>query len=579
MDRTNLRLVRASQYIQQFRVGIYRRPGKENNIADALSRLQSTTSASAADDLENIDAPYAFFASTGSSTTSVLQVSDDLRERIKTGYDTDTRWTRVITTLKDSDASKDPMKTKLPYKLHEDLLYFTKHDGDFSICLPQHMAGEFFKLVHDDQGHQGFDACWAKLRGLTFYKGAQLLKKYILHCPSCREHAVPRHKPYGSLQPTLTPPIPFHTITIDFVTGLPMSKDGMDCLATITDKFTKRILLVPGKITYTGEEWATAVINALCVADWGIPTVIISDRDPKFVKGFWRGVFALLKTDLLFSTASHAQTDGQSERTNQTAEIAFRHWVAVHRKEDWPTGLPALQLSLNATVKPTTGFSPHFLLYGIDLRAPWNLLQQADPPFDKLVARAEAEHSIAYAAARMKSQYGKKHQEAHFDTGSWVYLKLGDGYNIIANKRLPRKLRQRYVGRFQVLERVGQLAYRLDLPASWLKKGIHPVISVAQLEPAPAGEDPWGRQQPDADLAPTDDPRFPDEERYEVQEILDKEVRTSRGRPRNDGTTKTTTWYLVRWVGQGAKRDEWVKEDDARGCEQLIQEYEERQRR
>lgn len=63
------------------------------------------------------------------------------------------------------------------------------------------MAKDVFTLVHDEKGHQGFDAAWQKLKGLTFYKGAKLLKKYIEHCPICRENAVPRHKPYGSPQP------------------------------------------------------------------------------------------------------------------------------------------------------------------------------------------------------------------------------------------------------------------------------------------------------------------------------------------------------------------------------------------
>ena len=69
-----------------------------------------------------------------------------------------------------------------------------------------------------------------------------------------------------------------------------------------------------------------------------------------------------------------------------------------------------------------------------------------------------------------------KHQPKVFRPGDWVYLKLGDGDNILSNKHLPTKLRQRYVGRFQVIKRVGQLAYQLDLPDTWLKRGVHPVI-------------------------------------------------------------------------------------------------------
>lgn len=87
-------------------------------------------------------------------------------------------------------------------------------------------------------------------------------------------------------------------------------------------------------------------------------------------------------------------------------------------------------------------------MYGLKPRQPWDVLRNADPPGDKLAARADAELSITYAAMSMKAVYDDKNQLTHFTVGEWVYIKLGDGYNIVSNSWLPRKLRQRYVGRF-----------------------------------------------------------------------------------------------------------------------------------
>ena len=68
--------------------------------------------------------------------------------------------------------------------------------------------------------------------------------------------------------------------------------------------------------------------------------------------------------------------------------------------------------------------------------------------------------------------------------------------------------------------------------------------------------------------------RFPDgNDRYNVKAILAKEIRPARGRPRADGTRKHHTWYLIRWTGQSAKEDSWIREDNAEGCEELIQEF------
>lgn len=175
---------------------------------------------------------------------------------------------------------------------------------------------------------------------------------------------------------------------------------------------------------------------------------------------------------------------------------------------------------------------------------------------------------------RMKRQYDRYHRQISFRVGDKVYLKLGHGYDIPLNQVLPRRLRQRYVGRFEVLERVGNLAYRLDIPT---ESRIHPVISVAHLEPAPAGDDPWGRQPLTGEHQPTSGERFPDDIVYEVDRILAKRVVNAPGRPRRDGTRRQITKYLVRWKNQSARYDCWVKEEDCIGCEEAIREFEERQ--
>jgi hypothetical protein len=191
-----------------------------------------------------------------SLTASVLQLSDETKTEIKDGYQTDTRWASLIETLQDTEAQQD--LTRLPYHIDEDgLLIFTNSQGEESLCLPRSMTKDIFALVHDDQMHQGFDRAWQKLRGLTFYKGAKLLKQYIQHCPTCLENRIRRHRPYGSLQPILTPPIPFHTITLDIIVAMPVAVSGsnnFDAAMTMTDKFTKLIGIIPGRADWLGEQ-------------------------------------------------------------------------------------------------------------------------------------------------------------------------------------------------------------------------------------------------------------------------------------------------------------------------------------
>ena len=68
-------------------------------------------------------------------------------------------------------------------------------------------------------------------------------------------------------------------------------------------KFSKRITLIPGKSTWTAKEWAGVLLERLWIADWGLPKVILSDRDRKFLSQLWSGLFERLGVELLYSTA------------------------------------------------------------------------------------------------------------------------------------------------------------------------------------------------------------------------------------------------------------------------------------
>jgi hypothetical protein len=99
-------------------------------------------------------------------------------------------------------------------------------------------------------------------------------------------------------------------------------------------------------------------------ADWGIIKETINDRDPKFMSEFWQTLLDLLGVVMLVSTAYHPQTDGQSERTNQTVKIALRFFTADHPKTEWTEFLPGLTMKFNNMVHESTGYSATEIMYG-----------------------------------------------------------------------------------------------------------------------------------------------------------------------------------------------------------------------
>ncbi|KAJ5124262.1 uncharacterized protein N7515_008087 [Penicillium bovifimosum] len=91
---------------------------------------------------------------------------------------------------------------------------------------------------------------------------------------------------------------------------------------------------------------------------------------------------------------------------HQTTEIAVRHAAATHPGDDWTAMLPAIQAALNSSVSAIMGHTPHKLLYGFELRQPWSLLRQVTS--QDISAKADAEHSTAWAAMRIKQHYDSR---------------------------------------------------------------------------------------------------------------------------------------------------------------------------
>ena len=158
---------------------------------------------------------------------------------------------------------------------------------------------------------------------------------------------------------------------------------------------SKCLLLIPGRSDWTGEQWAKIVLQAWQIANWGLPTVIISDRDTRFTGGFWKTVFEALQVSLLYSTAYHAQTDGQSERTNQTIEIMIPFWCSTNPAKNWEKQLPSFQAILNASVNYATTTTPQELLYGFQPRQPWHVAGTDGRPQDFTI-RSDAHQALAY---------------------------------------------------------------------------------------------------------------------------------------------------------------------------------------
>ena len=547
VDKLNLRLIRASQYLSQFQLDIRHRPGTSNIVADSLSRLHSTAEASK--DSNILDEVASVFHA------SVLQISDVFKKAIRTGYQEDPAYRKILQAITEG-------KELFHFQLYDDLLYFGKPHAT-RLCIPQNVQQNIFELAHDRQGHIGFHRLYHALvsqyhiRGLT-----RKLKDYLKYCPRCLTHQTKRHLPYGKLMPLPIPEAPLEIIAIDFIVGLPTTPEGYNACMTMTDRLTKRIGLLAGKDIDSAEVWAERLIRFWSIASWGFPFGIISDRDPKFVSSFWRRLFKETATDLLFTTAWHPQADGQSERTNQAIEIAIRFLADDERYTDWSQMLPAITRIFNSTVSTVTGKTPDELLFGFN---PWmrNTIA-ADTEANRLVFLKDAKDASQYAQDVMALRYDNKHKPLALHEGEKVFINLHKGYNI--NSKLHKKFGARRVGRFPIKRIFADgNAYELALPRHWK---IHPVISVEHIEPVPKGKDPYSRPTDDGkDVEPVIQEGDTEEwKSWEIEKLVDK--RTIRY-----GKGKSETEYLVQWKGFGPAYNEWYPVRLLQNAKELMAEY------
>ena len=188
-------------------------------------------------------------------------------------------------------------------------------------------------------------------------------------------------------------------------------------------KFSKRITLIPSEDPWSAEDWVHAFLKRLDLIDWGLPGELITESDPKFLSSFWKALFTKLGVKLLYSTVYHPQTDGASERTNQTVEIALQFFVhAIDDLFHWPEVLLCIQSLLNNTSSSTTGKTPNEVVYGFLLRRLLDLCSATTLP-DAYVARTAAADAILFAFANQKEHYNRSHQPLFIKVGDWAMLK------------------------------------------------------------------------------------------------------------------------------------------------------------
>jgi hypothetical protein len=366
---------------------------------------------------------------------------------------------------------------------------------------------------------------------------------------------------------------------MDFISELPESMTGHDCILVIVDKLTKYALFIPTATKLTELECARLFFKEV-ITKFGIPRQIITDRDVRWRGIFWNEICSLMGMKRALTTSYHPQADGQTEVMNQYLEIALRAYIGTEaKKSQWDEHLGGLALSFNSSQHSSTGFAPAYLLRGYlpmtsstilgntdAISQDLSKVEVADDKALELAAEFEAKRrrtqdSLIRAQLSQEKAYNEGRLTYEFEVGDLVVLNRDSLKLRRDDEGRGRKLMPKYKGPFEISEKISAVTYRLRMPASY---GLHPVISIAHLERYESSPPEWK----DRPSIQSKREGFDTLMEFEVEDVIGEKWRKLRNGRRE-------RIYKVRYKGYGPEHDTWEPRRNLKNTPEVLKKWEE----
>jgi hypothetical protein len=541
----NQRQVRWSEFLSEFNFQIIYRKGSENGRADALSRRPDHFEGREEQDTQ----PILKKEQDGSLTRAERELNVILR------LGQNARWLAMLQDWRDDQKLEELKEVTNDLFLDKPLRFWAYRNKAY---VPSKHREALIKEFHASpaHGHQGIAKTYERFKRHFDFPGSKAaITTMIKDCEVCARTKASRHKPYGELQALPVPARAWASVTMDLIVKLPRSRDPVsntsyDSILVIVERLTKYGRFVPINESHTAEDLTNIVIREI-VSNHGLPDEIITDRGTTFASRFFTALTARLGVNSKLSTAFHPQTDGQTERLNQTLEQYLRCYIN-YDQDDWVEHLPMAQYAYNTATTETTKVSPFFANHGFNPDIHKTPTLGPDNPQATLRAdqlqdlHKHLQQELSSVRTRMAKYYNTRRMKGpSLKEGDKAYLLRKN----ITTKRPSDKLDFKKLGPFIISRKISENNYELSLPKTMR---IHPIFHISLLEPAPKSAQP---QKGRIEVAPNQE--------YEVEAILN-ERRKGRGKQ-----------YLIRWKGFDSSEDTWEPVKNLTGCREAFQRFQE----
>jgi len=453
----NSKLMRWALRIQDFQPTIIHCPGKQNVVADALSRdpVDSGEFEDVDENRRNLD-----FQLNCSTPSLFLALTQEITlDQLKAEQAKDNEVQALLTDL--------PQDFKV---IHNILYRINKYGGKLPF-IPVSLRQRVLQYFHDrpDAGHMGYrKTLYRILRRVFWFKMHEDIYTFIQSCEVCQKTKNPNTRAVGHLQSVETRG-PWDMLALDLVGPLPMTQRQNTFLLVVTDHFTKWV-----EIFAIRKATATVIaykVESEVFARWGRPSAILTDNGSQFKSKLFKTLCETWNIKQKFTTCYHPQSN-ITERVNRSL-IAILRAYSDRKHTKWDVDLHYVAMALRTAVSDTTGFSPSMLNFGREIKTPFDVTfaDESCPEFEnwvdhkrKLIEKlsgvyALARRNIEKAHESQARNYNKNKRVFSYNVGDLVLLRTH--FKSDKEKRFTKKFAFKWEGPFRINRVFSNLVYGL----------------------------------------------------------------------------------------------------------------------
>lgn len=462
------RIARLTLKLLDYNFEIFYKKGKENKVADALSRYP----------------------------INKININENINEisinfnNIEQQQSNDKFCSDIITALKNNNDNNIPTKIlrkSRQFLIKDNILYYKRFTPNNNInptlVIPITLINQILKSYHESPigGHTGISRTIHKLQNKYYWPTlTKDTTEYIKCCHNCQINKKIIGKPIGQLKPIQLSNRPLDRITFDYLGPLPLSNNKQYILVAACNN-TKYIFTKAVK-TATGQSTVDLIIDI--ISKWGCFKQFSSDRGSHFKNKLVTDTCDNLGIKIAMSTSYSPQTQGFVEKINDVICTALRNYIINNNQSRWYYYLPYITLSYNATPHSGTKYSPFYLMHGFEPRFPIdNKIIPDNIPYNlkqSLIQLNNIRNTIPQINIKAQNNQKKYHDKSHklikYKTGDSVLIKFP-----FKERGKSPKLAPKYRGPFTIIKKINDLNYKIKLILD--DKETEDVIHVRRLKP------------------------------------------------------------------------------------------------